>query len=144
MTHARVIGFTGTQKGMSDAQCESLYQVLCHLNGTTFVHGDCVGADEQAYDIVALGSLMWTVARPCTIAAKRANTKSDEIHPPKPPLERNHDIVDQCHVLIACPDGPERQRSGTWATVRYAIKQGKPIVVVYPRGEIARPQTKLL
>jgi outer membrane protein insertion porin family len=52
------------------------------------------------------------------------------------PLDRNRAIVDSCDVLIACPKGPEEQRSGTWATVRYARKQKKRIVIIWPDGEV--------
>ena len=51
---------------------------------------------------------------------------------PKPYLDRNRDIVDACEVLLATPDGPERLRSGTWSTVRYARKIGKPVEVRLP------------
>jgi hypothetical protein len=49
---------------------------------------------------------------------------------------RNHRIVDMTRVLVACPDGEERQHSGTWATVRYARKRGKWIIIVYPDGTV--------
>lgn len=55
---------------------------------------------------------------------------------PRPYIERNHDIVDACDVLVAIP-GTEEQglRSGTWATMRYAHKQGKRIEAVLPSGK---------
>jgi predicted Rossmann fold nucleotide-binding protein DprA/Smf involved in DNA uptake len=55
---------------------------------------------------------------------------------PLPYLERNHAIVNESDFLIAAPDGPETLRSGTWATVRYARKVGKRVLVIMPNGEI--------
>jgi arginase family enzyme len=49
-------------------------------------------------------------------------------------LERNEDIVRDTDFLIACPEGSEVMRSGTWATVRYARKKGRTIVVFWPDG----------
>lgn len=60
---------------------------------------------------------------------------ADVVHEPRPPLERNRDVVDASDVLLACPGGmAEEQRSGTWATIRYARKAGKPVVIVWPDG----------
>jgi hypothetical protein len=63
------------------------------------------------------------------------------VHParlaaPKPYLMRNKDIVDQTSILVAAPKGPEEKRSGTWATVRYARKLGRPIYICYPDGKM--------
>ena len=44
-------------------------------------------------------------------------------------------LVDACEVLLATPKGPEKLRSGTWATVRYARKVGKRIVIIEPDGK---------
>jgi hypothetical protein len=55
--------------------------------------------------------------------------------PPKPPLERNGDIVAECDFLIAAPaEDRDQVRSGTWATIREARRQGRPVVLVLPNG----------
>lgn len=135
-----VISFTGTRKGLTTIQHEMLEDMFtCTPRGldVTLHHGDCKGADAIAHDIAqALG---WNVV----------------VHPPlhdgyrawcggatatwqaKEYLQRNHDIVDCGHGLVACPDGPERQRSGTWATIRYARKLGRQIFILYPDGKHA-------
>lgn len=48
------------------------------------------------------------------------------VMPPQPYLQRNHAIVDASEILFALPLEAERelQRSGTWATIRYARKRG--------------------
>src|SRR5258706_311318 len=57
---------------------------------------------------------------------------SDVMLPAKDYIARNHDIVDDTDILYACPDGPEKVRSGTWATIRYALKQKKKVVIFHP------------
>jgi hypothetical protein len=62
---------------------------------------------------------------------------------PKPYLERNHDIVDETTILIACPNGEERMRSGTWATVRYARQrilnhEGQLTIIISPSGQVTK------
>jgi predicted Rossmann fold nucleotide-binding protein DprA/Smf involved in DNA uptake len=49
----------------------------------------------------------------------------------KPYLDRNKDIVRVSIGLIAAPKtNKEEQRSGTWSTVRYATKTGKPLIIL--------------
>ena len=122
------VGFTGTQRGMTNSQKEELVKFLQDNKVTKLHHGDCVGADKEAHDIaVSLG--IETEVHPPDKDDKRAFCKGDIIHEPKPYLERNHDIVDDSELLVACPfQSKEIVRSGTWATVRYARKSGSPII----------------
>lgn len=56
--------------------------------------------------------------------------------PIKPPLVRNHDIVDSTELLIACPkEQVEVLRSGTWATIRYARKKEITVWLIDPEGQ---------
>ncbi len=91
-------------------------------------HGDCTGWDEQCQVIAEFVGVK-TVAHPPDNDDFRAFTKSAIILPSKPFLDRNKDIVNAVDFLIAAPDGPEKQRSGTWSTVRYAKKVGVKGVV---------------
>jgi hypothetical protein len=99
------------------------------------IHGDCIGADVQFSALC--DSLQVTVEiHPPEDDSKRAFCKARITFPVKPYLERNHDIVNACDKLIACPSGnTEVLRSGTWATIRYA-KGKKPIIVIYPKGSV--------
>lgn len=133
MTH---LGFTGTRRGMTEAQRKALWAVIEGQSAERFRHGACLGADHQANTIAkALG--LKTEAHPCTNERWRYHGPFDYCHDPKPPLERNRDIVDACELLIAAPHGPEEQRSGTWSTIRYARRIGREVMIVWPDGEVS-------
>jgi len=52
---------------------------------------------------------------------------------------RNHKIVDICDILVAFPQtNSETVRSGTYATIRYARKCKKPIIIIYPDGSVKK------
>lgn len=144
------IGFTGTQKGMTDKQKASLvaivYNNLKVLGNPEleFHHGDCIGANEAAALLMVpiieqLGGSL--VTHPPTDDKKRAYVANkcrsviNTIYPPKEYLARNEMIVYLTDFLIACPAQPtEVLRSGTWATWRFATKLGKRRVLILPSG----------
>jgi hypothetical protein len=39
-------------------------------------------------------------------------------------------------VIAAPMSSAEILRSGTWATIRYARKAGKPVLIIWPNGEL--------
>jgi hypothetical protein len=127
-----IIGFTGTRLGMNEKQKSYLHNYLTSLtDAKEFHHGDCIGADEQAHDI-ARGLNINVYIHPPIVQFARA-FKTGTMYPAKSFIERNHDIVDSCDLLIATPNTrKEKLRSGTWATVRYARKQHKAIKIIYP------------
>ena len=130
------IGFTGTQHGMSEEQKTALAKTLVFLNGE-FHHGSCIGADEEAHEIVRRFVDIRIIIHPPKNESKMAKVTGDESRIAKDYLERNHDIVNETERLIACPKSEtEELRSGTWATVRYAIKMKKPVTIIYPSGLI--------
>lgn len=131
------IGFTGTQQGMTEPQKETVEFILRNKKTTDdeFHHGDCVGADEQAWKM-AFQLYIKTVGHPPKDPSKRAFTSNDENWPEEDYLVRNHHIVDECELLIATPGGPEKLRSGTWATIRYAKKIGRDTAIISPDGTI--------
>jgi hypothetical protein len=127
------VGFTGTRQGMSARQQSLLAQWLrCYRDEITlFEHGDCVGADEEAHAIACdiLGSNIIAI-RPPTNPVHRAWCKGGKIYPPEDYIFRNHRIVEDTECMIAAPSGPEKVRSGTWATIRYARKTRKPVYLL--------------
>jgi hypothetical protein len=131
----RRVGFTGTQETLNKFQLKSLKRLLSWCGNHVLHHGDCIGADASAHDIAdQIG--MRVVIHPPINPTKRAFKTAMQVLECKPYIERNHDIVGMTDWLIACPKGGEEQRSGTWATVRYARKQNKLIWIVYPDGTI--------
>lgn len=132
-----IYSFTGTSKQpITDKQLNSLRIIL---EGADLLrHGDCIYADEQCHHVaIELGIPVET--HPCTITNKRAFCKTGVVreHDPLPPLERNHVMVDNSECLIATPRTREEEiRSGTWATIRYARKLQRKILIIWPDGKI--------
>jgi hypothetical protein len=132
------LGFTGTRDGMTAAQRDAFAARI--VAPDEFHHGCCVGADEQAAQIVFNADCPRIVGHPPTGTALLSEFSlgfNTENHDPLPYLVRNKRIVDACDVLMACPKGPEEQRSGTWSTVRYARRQGKTVVIFWPDGTVS-------
>jgi hypothetical protein len=134
------IGFTGTQKGMTFDQKNNFLVTLKELNEEyhleEFHHGDCLGADKDAHDLVEIyfPNVMIHI-HPPENEYKRAFCKGGFEHQALPYLVRNHKIVDLTDMLIATPNGEnETQRGGTWATVRYAKKINKDVTIIGPDG----------
>lgn len=145
------IGFTGTHKGMTQAQkftVRSLlaaYKVSSHSQGITakFRHGLCVGSDDQAaaiakeigYYVIAFPG--FPAKDPSDLSNRGIFTDNDEVMPAGEFLYRDKLIVNPSDIMIATPAQPyEIQRSGTWATVRYADQKQVPIFLVQPDGKI--------
>lgn len=112
---------------MSFYQKEQFVLKLYELGITEFHHGDCVGADAEAHDIVReFFPEVWIVGHLPLSNGKRAYKKCDEYRDPLPYLVRDHKIVDETDFLIGSPKADaEILRSGTWATIRYARKKGE-------------------
>jgi hypothetical protein len=128
-------GLTATRHGMSREQRIAFGSFLAGTRGEMH-HGLCVGGDADGHGI-ARGLGYWIIGHPPTDPKLRADLECDVLRPAKPYLVRNKDIVDETIALIACPSEPEEQpRGGTWSTVRYARKVGRPIVLILPNGQI--------
>lgn len=136
------IGFIGTQDGTTPQQRVTVRQLLLELGATDFHHGDCIGSDDESDTIARELGLALHVHPPAN-PSKRAWCVVPSglltLYPLKPYLERNHDIVDATAALIATPkEMSETLRSGTWSTVRYARKQGKPVHIAWPDGSVSQ------
>lgn len=131
------IGFTGTQRGMTAMQEQMVFDETMLREPDEVHHGCCIGADEEFDILMGYARTSCSVhGHPPTNTAKMAQCYVDVMHPPKDYLIRNRDIVDATDCLIAAPEGPETLRSGTWSTVRYAKKAGKPVIIVWPDGTV--------
>lgn len=130
------VGTTGTQRGGTVEQLVSARMILQRAFAAGYHklrHGDCIGWDEEIHAI-ALEIGFDVIIHPPDNDSKRAFcTGAKLVLPPKPYLERNHDIVDASVALIAGPgERLEQLRSGTWATIRYARTKYKKIYYVLP------------
>lgn len=131
------LGGTGTSKGTTSRQlqlAERYMRKYYALGYKYFHHGDCIKADEDMHEI-AIYTGFKVIIHPPINSAKRAFCKGYfHIYPPKPYLDRNHDIVDQSNRMIALPYETKEQfiGSGTWATIRYSRKTGKGMDIIFP------------
>lgn len=133
------LGFTGTSVGMTEMQEEAVRRFLRSNRSriTRAGHGDCVGSDEKFDSMLSVYTEVEIF--PPEDSKLRAFCDARTIHPEKPYLERNRDIGDWCDELLATPHNhypKEEIRSGTWSTVRYVRKLGKPIHIVWPDGRL--------
>ena len=120
------IGFTGTRSlhKVSANRLARLRRDLPKLGqgeGSVFRHGDCYGADAYAHELAV--KHFDVEIHPSNLDKQTAHCENyTRRHEPKAPLDRNRDIV-------ALPTDPNKEvlRSGTWATIRYARKLGRPI-----------------
>lgn len=133
-----IVGFTGTQRGMTDAQIITFAHLIKELQIKEIHHGDCIGADVEAHYIVRdqLPDCR-IVGHPPDNPSKRAFCEVDEEKDKLPYLKRNQKIVDAAELLIATPrEDDEVLFSGTWATIRRARKASTPVGIILPNGKI--------
>lgn len=142
------IGYTGTREGMTVDQWAKVQALLAEhfqpfvLN--EFHDGDCVGGDTQAHAAACavVRSRGWNLKMhgwPCNLEKFRAWNDYDILHKVMPPLTRNRFIVQNADLMIA---GPKEyvevfRGSGTWATIRYARRLGKHLIIVWPDGTVS-------
>lgn len=138
------VGFTGTRKGMTDAQHSALADWIdAHPSMAEFHHGDCVGADAESHVAVLCWSRAHIFVHPPvddSLAATCAGGARVTRLPRKTYFARNRDIVDACDVLLACPMEKWTtlpNRGGTAYTVGYARKCGKLVVIFWPDGTVS-------
>jgi hypothetical protein len=126
------IGFTGTQIGMTPIQSD---MVATYLHHAEVHHGDCIGADSQVHFLAKKAGCSIVIHPPIKTYKRFFCPDADKILPARNYPDRNHDIVDCTELLLAAPGQyKEKLRSGTWATIRYAVKCKKPVKIIYPNG----------
>lgn len=140
------VGFTGTREGMTlqqaDVVLRQLIFWLCRPGDHEWHDGDCKGADDETHQIVqdlkTQGFSIKLIGHPCTIEPLQVGNQFDIRREVKQPLNRNKDIVNESEIMLAAPkEHVERFiGSGTWATIRYATKMGRPTLIVFPDGTI--------
>lgn len=137
-----IVGFTGTQRGMTEAQLARLRRLFLELPVHVLHHGDCIGSDAQAHALALDDDIgvERIVIHPPLKDDKRAHCRgADEVCRPFTYLTRNRHIVrDALDGVIACPRQyvrPESLRGeGTWTTISYAQQAGRRVWLIYPDG----------
>lgn len=136
------VGFTGTELGMTEHQKNTFKWLIQQIQPTYFSHGDCVGADDEAADIVDnLNLSTYIICHPPAKNKLRAyNNRWASLRPTKSYLARDRDIVAENDVIIATPaESVPQSRGGTWYTIRYGKSVGKPVYIINPDGSILLP-----
>ena len=144
------VGYTGTRHGMSPAQLDHVIRLvtgLYKLDELTAHHGDCVGGDNEFHDVMTRFARAIVIHAPvdranrayCDRDQPRGDNRHDTIvMPAKTHFARNRDIVIASSIMIAAPYEPIYQtRGGTWYTVDYARKMGKPLALVLRNQRVA-------
>jgi hypothetical protein len=147
------LGFTGTGKApLRPAQrarlrfelslrADCLEPVELHL-------GDCIHADAECYELaeemnascrhLRSAAPFLLIGHPPVNPRYRAFLAYHVELPAKGYTERDDDIVAVSEELLACPRGAEEElRSGTWTTVRHALKRGVKVLIIWPDGSTA-------
>ncbi len=132
------VGFTGSRNGPTAYQAWEFLKVISRLEMDEFHHGDCIGADAHAHEIIQRQyQNCKIVVHPPSNDSLRAFCQGDECRKPKDYIPRNHAIVNETDLLIAMPEQKtEVLRSGTWSTVRYARKHNKSVIMIYSDGTV--------
>lgn len=140
-----ILGFTGTRRGMTRAQQATLERYLLEASPDSHVlhHGDGGNSDCQAATL-AREHGWYIVGHPASHPRDRERSHPlrcffpcDEVRPLAPPLVRNEHVVAEIDRLIAAAATfVEEIRSGTWHTVRAAVRQGKPVWIIWPDGRM--------
>lgn len=151
------VGFSGTRHGMTSPQKVAFVELIRRLKPLQFHHGSCQGADVEAarlvddvyFDLIADQAVNTTQLRivchpgPDGDPHQQDSGVDDKVLPGKTHFARNREIVDSTDILVACPfDMMEQPRGGTWYTVGFARKRGKPVYIVWPDGTIEEPKVK--
>lgn len=133
-----IIGISGSRSGLS-TDARRVFNDYLDKNKVIGVRsGDCIGVDAAVHKIAKERGIV-SIIHPPNKKVCRAFCDGDIILRERAYLDRNHDIVNNSQLLVAFPhDKTEQQRSGTWATIRYARKQKKPIVIIHRDGTVSK------
>lgn len=124
---------------MSPAQYGTLFGLLVKLQregAVEFHHGDCVGSDAYAH-AVAIDLGLRVIIHPPIVDKFRAFCQgaADEL-PPENYMVRNQSIVLDSGTLLATPRSDVEDGSGSWSTIRFARRLGRPVAVILRNGDV--------
>jgi hypothetical protein len=147
------LGYTGPEAGMSLEQKFQLtwkfrdfqsHATTGHNGHIEAVHGGCIGGDWE-FDHLCQFFELDIIVFPATNVPdyKCADLNSKYLKRTHavgaPALARDKSMAKWCDFLVATPgEFVELQRSGVWATVRYYIKEQKPVLIIFPDGSMEK------
>lgn len=140
-----ILGFTGTERGMTQRQRDTVRYLFGELGLHVLHHGDCIGADAEAHRLARAVSAHIVVHPPSDESNRAFMDDAHETRPAYAFLTRNRHIVrDSRDGVIAAPHRADEPRStrgdGTWTTVRYARQAKRRIWIVAPDGTFREEQ----
>jgi len=131
------MGFSGTRYGMTNGQSKKVAEIINWFRPQEFHHGDCIGSDAEAHEIVSKHEYIWTVGHPPIDDSKRAFCKFDQERLAQEYKARDRRIVIESNILVATPKDPfEVLHSGTWTTIRYGLEANIPVLIVRADGTL--------
>lgn len=139
MVKGKVMGVSGTRHyhSITLAQRHSV-DWLMKTGPDLLLHGDCEGVDEMFHLVARRLNVPVHIFPPIIDRYRAFCQGAEKVYPCDTYLARNAHIVAEADVLVAIPEGREKDypRSGTWATVRRARKHGIPIYIIAQDGGI--------
>ena len=139
-------GETGSRNGATQRQIASVAFLWAKYGIEELHDGDCKGVDSQLFSLAMIFGVDHLVIHPPTNPANRAfcgqrssaEKAVSSIRPEKPYFVRDRDVVEESEVMACVPDTPfEKEKGGTWYTIRHTRKQGKPLAIAWPNGHIS-------
>ena len=113
------IGVVGSRRYRSQTDVEKLIDSFS--KDTTIVSGGCQGVDRWAEKRAGERGLKTLIFRP-----KLMNVPTDKFKVIESYYERNKKIAENSDIVHAFVVD---QKGGTWNTIKWALKFGKPVVV---------------
>jgi hypothetical protein len=141
-------GFTGTRAGMTAVQHDWCKRWTRDVHPLVWRHGGAYGSDTQLHAIwkdTKYPSKVFVYPADDKRRRQVLHQKDVFVEQVMDPLVRNEIIVDKSTLLLATPHTQhEIIRSGTWHTIRCAIRAGKPVIIVWPNGKQTLHRDKVL
>jgi hypothetical protein len=121
------VGFSGRAQGITPEQTAKLCSLLLQeFTGWHGLHNDGEGS-AQVFGKIASSMGFMVDTTPSDIS----------------PMRRNRYLVAQSDALVAIPpcDQIVKKGSGTWETIKYMWKAGKPVHIILSDGRICRTKS---
>jgi hypothetical protein len=143
-----IIGTTGTREGLTNQQLAWLATTFetGKQDGTIAQvhHGACIGADAavhaQALELEIPIHVWPPINQKYAAVGCFVPHPLVTVHRAMQYLDRDRQIVSAAYGLVALPkhnEQPERMLwGGTWYTVDFAERMGKPVIICYPNGVV--------